>query len=71
MSLMEETGARVRSGASPTDDVVPCYYQEVGGETGRANASGSTSAWRSTPVSHFVNSNGEDCTTSIVATVLD
>ncbi|MFT6143238.1 MAG: hypothetical protein ACJATT_001343 [Myxococcota bacterium] len=26
MSLMEETGARVRSGASPTDDVVTCYY---------------------------------------------
>ncbi|MFT6162131.1 MAG: hypothetical protein ACJA00_004729, partial [Myxococcota bacterium] len=26
MSLMEETGAKVRSGASPTDDVVTCYY---------------------------------------------
>jgi hypothetical protein len=47
MSLMEETGARVRSGASPTDDVVTCYYSEVGGETGRAKASGSTSTWRS------------------------
>jgi hypothetical protein len=50
MSLMEETGARVRSGASLTDDVVTCYCSEVCGETGRAKASGSTSTWRSTPV---------------------
>jgi hypothetical protein len=47
---MEETAARVRSETSPTDDVVTCYYWEVGGETRRAKASGSTSTWRSTPV---------------------
>ncbi|MFT6144537.1 MAG: hypothetical protein ACJAZO_001307 [Myxococcota bacterium] len=34
MSLMEETGARVRSGASPTDDVVTCYYEKLAAKLG-------------------------------------
>ncbi|MFT6820521.1 MAG: hypothetical protein ACJATT_004349 [Myxococcota bacterium] len=50
MGLMEETGARVRSGRSPTDDVVTGYHQGNGGRTGSAKGWGSRPRLMLTPV---------------------